>query len=426
MTITSKFRCIAGIIAAVSVTAAFAADWPNYHGPARTNKSAETGLLKKWPDNGPKLLWTAKGLGKGYSGATVSGGIVYSAGEVNKVNYVFAFDQKTGKQLWKTKAGSKVWEGQSTFARAFEGSRGTPTVDPASGTVYYLSEVGFLIALDAKTGAEKWSIDLTKKYDAPVPKYAYAESPFIDGDRLYVAPYGKKASVVCLNKNTGAEIWTSPAFNTGNETGDPGYTSFILVDNNGFKQIMSHSSGFVYGMDSQNGKILWSVPFKNKREDNCTDVTYHDGHIFTSGGYGEGSLYVKLDKDGKGGVSAKEVYRTKLMDNHHGGVILHNGYIYGSGHESKGWFCLDLKTGKQMWNTPGKGSITFADGMLYFYDEDGTVSLVKAQHDKLEKVSTLEVPSGGKGQYWAHPVVSNGVLYVRHVDHLYAYDVKGK
>jgi outer membrane protein assembly factor BamB len=404
---------------------AVSADWPCYHGLDRTNKSKETGLLKKWPDKGPALLWTASGLGKGYSGASTSNGIVYTAGvKDDKINYVFAFSN-SGKLLWEKQAG-RAWEGRNAFARGFEGSRSIPAVD--GGVVYYLSDAGFLIALDAKSGAEKWSVDLNKKYETAdnVPKYAYSESPLIDGDRLYVAPYGKKASAVCLDKRTGKVIWESPAWNTGNETGDAGYTSFVLVNNNGYRQILSHSSGFVYGMDSQTGKFLWSVPFKNKREDNCTDISYHDGHVFTSGGYGEGSMLIKLNKTDKG-VSAQEVYRTKLMDNHHGGVIFHNNYVYGSGHESKGWFCLDFKTGKQMWNqTRGKGSLTFAEGMLYLYDEDGTMSLVKAHPDKFEPVSSFMVPSGGRGAYWAHPVVSNGVLYLRHADNLYAYDIKSK
>ncbi|MDR3011919.1 MAG: PQQ-binding-like beta-propeller repeat protein [Chitinispirillales bacterium] len=423
-TTVSKILGIAITAICIASTPVFSADWPNFHGPDRTNKSRETGLLRQWSTGGPRLLWTASGIGKGYSGATTSDGIVYTAGAVDNIQYVFAFDAGNGRQLWRTQAG-RGWEGWDGRSRAYEGSRGTPTVDPAGNTVYYLSDIGYLIALDAKTGARKWSVDIAKKYDADVPKYAYSESPFIRGDRLYVSPYGRKASVVSLDKRTGNEIWASPAFNTGNRTGDAGYTSFVFAENSGFGQIMSHSSGFVYGMDAQTGRMLWSVPWKNRMEDNCTDVTFHDGYVFTSGGYGEGSMLVKLSRDGNG-VKAEEVYRTKLMDNHHGGVILHNGYIYGSGHNSRGWFCLDFRTGRQMWNAPGKGSITFADGMLYFYDEEGTMSLVRAQPDRFELVSSFEVPEGGRGAYWAHPVVSNGVLYLRHANNLYAYDIKNR
>ena len=425
MMISARFFRVTAVLICVMYTCAVSSDWPAFHGLDRTNKSKETGLLKKWPDDGPALLWTASGLGLGYSGVSASHGIVYTAGVVDKVNYVFAFDNN-GKLLWRKEAGNS-WEGKSAFARGFEGSRSTPTV--SGGMVYYLSDMGKLTAFDAKTGAPKWSLDIREKYEGHIARYAYSESPLIDGDKLYVAAYGK-AGALCLDKKTGKVIWESERLPGGaGEQGDTyaGYTSFVLVNDNGFRQLMSYTADYVYGMNSANGKLLWKVPFANPRHrDNCTDVIYHDGHVFASSGYGHGSMLVKLNKT-ESGVSAKEVYRTKLMDNHHGGLIFHNGYIYGSGHESKGWFCLDFKTGKQMWNTPGKGSITFAEGMLYLYDENsGAVSLVKAQHEKYELVSAFQVPPGGKGAHWAHPVVSNGVLYLRHADKLYAYNIKSK
>jgi outer membrane protein assembly factor BamB len=294
--------------------------------------------------------------------------------------------------------------------------------------VYYLSDTGFLIALDAKTGAERWSLNIREKYEGEIARYAYSESPLVDGNRLYVAAYGKNAGVLCLDKKTGRVIWESERLpGTAGDAGDtyPGYASFILVNNSGFRQLIAYTADYLYGMHSEDGKILWTVPFTNKRRDNCTDVVYHDGHVFASSGYGRGSILVRLSaKNGK--VNAEKVYDITLMDNHHGGVIFHEGYVYGSGHESKGWFCLDFKTGRQMWNhAPGKGSLTFADGMLYLYDEKGTMSLVKATPKAFTPVSTFEVPAGGmKSHFWAHPVVSNGVLYVRYADNLYAYDVK--
>ncbi|MDR0306021.1 MAG: PQQ-binding-like beta-propeller repeat protein [Chitinispirillales bacterium] len=422
MTIMAKyFRAVCVLVCAMFAFA-FSSDWPCFHGSDRTNKSKETGLMKKWPDKGAVLLWKASGLGDGYSGVSVSNGIIYSAGSKNKVNNVLAFNT-AGKLLWEKQTG-KAWEASAAFARAYHGTRSTPTID--NGIAYYLSDAGLLVALDAKSGAEKWSVNLQEKYDAGMPMFGYAESPLIDGDRLYVAVYGKKATAVCLDKNTGKVIWESPVVKNNIGKGPAGYASFVIVENSGFRQIVAFTSDNVYSLDSKTGAILWTVPLNNKTDNNCTDIIYHDGHIFATTGYGTGSILIKLDaKDGK--TTAEKVYETKLLDNHHGGVILHNGYVYGSGHESKGWFCLDFKTGKQMWNhTRGKGSVTFAEGMLYFYDEDGTMSLVKAQPEKFEVVSSFKVPSGGKGAYWAHPVVSNGVLYLRHADNLYAYDIKAK
>jgi outer membrane protein assembly factor BamB len=416
MFLKSKIFCIAAIIT-LTAASAFAGDWPNWHGADRTNKSKETGLLTVWPAGGPKLLWTAEGVGEGYSGVSTAGGAGYTAGSRDKANYVFAYDLATGKRLWERKVGDE-WEatGSFSFARTYMGSRGTPAFN--QGMVYYLSDKGILAALDAKTGAVKWTVNLHQKYGSEIPDYGYSESPLIIGDRLYVGAFGNKNTVVCLDKKTGNVIWEG-----GHVGGKGGFSSLVPIENSGIKQLVSFTSDFLFGVNMDNGAVLWTVPFKNRLGLNCTDIIYHDNHVFASSGYKLGSMLVNLRSGGSGKVNAEKVYEVETMDNHHGGVILHNGYLYGASHE-KGWFCLDFKTGKQMWNVPGKGSVTFAEGQLYFYDEGGKMSLVKAQHGKFEEVSSFEVPAGGKGAYWAHPVVSNGVLYLRHSDKIYAYDVK--
>ena len=417
MAIPSKAFHVVFALICIMYTSAVSLDWPNWHGSDRTNKSKETGLLKQWPKEGPKLLWTASGLGEGYSGVSTANGIIYTAGIKDNANYVFAFNT-SGKLMWEKKL-DQAWKASAAFARAYHGSRSTPAID--GGVAYYLSNAGVLTALDAKSGADKWSINLRQKYNANMPMFGYSESPLIDGDRLYAAPYGEKVTAVCLDKNTGKVIWESDFVK-----GTAGYASFVIVENSGFRQLVGFTSEYVYGLDSKTGKLLWTVRLNNRTNNNCTDIIYHDGHVFASTGYGTGSILIKLSaKDGK--VAAEKVYETKLMDNHHGGVILHNGHLYGSGHDSKGWFCLDFKTGRQVWNhNRGKGSVTFAEGMLYFYDEDGKMSLVRAQPGKFEEVSSFSVPSGGRGAYWAHPVISHGVLYLRHANNLYAYDIKSR
>ena len=124
------------------------------------------------------------------------------------------------------------------------------------------------------------------------------------------------------------------------------------------------------------------------------------------------------------GFTPELVWESTIMDNHHGGVVLHEGYLYGSGSKSRGWFCLDFYTGEEKWKTAGKGSITFVDGMLYLLDERGIMKLVIAKPDAYHQTGEFNVPEGGKSMYWAHPVVCNGVLYIRHADLLFAYDVK--
>ena len=175
-------------------------------------------------------------------------------------------------------------------------------------------------------------------------------------------------------------------------------------------------------MDSKTGRLLWQVDFENSRSNNVPDPIYHNGFVFASSGYGKGSILLKL-KPENSGFTPETVWQTELMDNHHGGVILHEGFLYGAGHNSRGWFCLDFLTGTQKWKTGGKGSLTYANQMLYLLDERGIMTLVKASPEKYEAIDAFEIPDGGDGMYWAHPVVYGKRLFIRHQDKLYAYDI---
>ena len=391
-------------------------EWPSFHGLDRKNKSTETGLLREWPVNGPSLLWTVSGLGEGYSSVSIGGGLLYTAGKYENQTYVFCFDLN-GKSVWK-KPNGKSWSTTLSWATSYIGSRSTPTFD--NGKLYHLSESGRLTAFEAKTGKEIWTRDLSVDFDAESPEYGYSESVLIDGNNLYVKPAGKKGYQVCLNKATGETIWVNTEI-----SGTMGYTSGVLNNFGGIRQIVSSSSNSFYGVDIASGKLLWKVDFENPRELNLTDAVCFKEYVFITSGYGKGSMLVRLKPSGKIFIP-ETVWQSKLMDNHHGGVILDNGYIYGSGSNSRGWFCLDLLTGKQMWNTDGKGSVTYADGMLYLLDERGTMKLVQATSEKYEKTGEFKVPSGGESMYWAHPVVCVGKLFVRHADKLYCYDIKVK
>ena len=407
---------VAGLFASASASGQPSRDWPRFHGPSHDNKSTETGLLKKWPAAGPKLLWTATGIGTGYSSVSVADGTIYTAGTVGKITYVFAFDLD-GKLKWKTPNGG-AWTAsrRQRYASSYAGSRSTPTCD--AGRVYHLGELGRLAAFDAKTGREIWSLDLFKTFDATTPKYGLAESVLIDGDRLICSPGGTKGYMVCLEKATGKLIWAAAGV-----PGKMGYCSARIVEIAGRRQILSFSSQAVFGLDAATGKLLWHVDHQNQRGNNVADPIPHDGCVLASSGYGKGSILIRLKPADGGAVQAETVWASKLLDNHHGGVVLVGSHVYGSGHRARGWFCLDFATGKQAWNTPGKGSLTYADGMLYCLDERGTMSLVEATPDAHRLVSSFPVPKGGRGLHWAHPVVCNARLYVRHADKLFAYDV---
>ena len=391
-------------------------EWPSFHGPNRDNKSTETGLLKTWPKGGPKLLWTAPGLGQGYSSVTVAGGLIYTAGRVEKQTYVFAL-ALDGKPKWR-KPNGQSWDATRSHAVRYAGARSTPTYD--DGRVYHLGELGRLAAFEAKTGKEVWSLDLFERFDAKTPSYGLTESILIDGDRLICSPGGVKGHMVCLDKRTGKSIWTNTAIQ-----GTVGYSSPVIAEFGGFRQVLGVSSKTVFGLDVKTGKLLWSVEHGNRRQNSATDPIFHQGRVFASSGYGKGSTVVRL-KPGQGGIKAEKVWASKLMDNHHGGVVLVDGHLYGSGHQSSGWFCLDFMTGKQAWKAEGKGSLTYADGMLYCFEEQGTMALVKATPTGHQVAGSFRVPKGGSGLHWAHPVVCDGRLYVRHANKLFVYDIRAK
>ena len=391
-------------------------EWHCFHGLSRNNKSAETGLLKKWPEVTPELLWTVTGLGKGYSSVSIVEDYLYTAGIIEKQTYVFAFDLN-GKQIWK-KPNGQSWEATRSHARAYAGSRSTPTYD--DGLLYHLGDLGRLGAFNYRTGKEIWVLELREFSDAEIPEYGYSESVLIDGDRLYCNPAGKKEFMICLNKKNGKLIWANTEI-----PGTVGFSSPIIAEFGGYRQIINMSSNCVYGADTKTGKLLWSVEYENSRSNNCTDAIFHDGYVFASSGYGKGSILIKLTASRKE-IIPETVWHTDLMDNHHGGVILHDGYLYGAGHNSRGWFCLDFMTGEQMWKARGKGSVFYADNMFYFLEENGTMKLVKAAPEQYDEVSSFKVPKGGEGYHWAHPVVCGGRLYIRHADKLFAYEIGSK
>ncbi|MBN2183282.1 MAG: PQQ-like beta-propeller repeat protein [Sedimentisphaerales bacterium] len=391
-------------------------DWPCFHGPRRDNLSAETALLQGWPQNGPELLWTADGIGHGYSTVSIAGGCIYTAGMIDKQTYITALDLN-GKQLWQ-KLNGQSWQAseQQTWAVPYAGSRGTPTVD--GGVVYHLSELGRLAAFDAGTGDEKWHVDIMKTFAAERPEYGYSESVLIRGDALYCCPAGKNGYIAALDKKTGQTLWANKEI-----TDNVGNGSAVVGSIGSREQIVTMSAQRVLGFDPNDGRLLWDYAFENQRGNNIADVIVSDDLVYASSGYGKGSVLLRPQRQSDGTYTVTEVWTSELLDNHHGGVLLFDGYLYGAGQEARGWFCLDFKTGDKKWQTPGKGSLTYADGHLYCLEERGTMSLVKAVPDKWEQVGSFRVPSGGEGLYWPHPVVCVGRLYIRHSDKLFAYKI---
>ena len=388
-------------------------EWSCFHGADRTNKSKETGLLKTWPAGGPSLLFTISGLGEGFNSTTIAGGMIFTAGKTVDQTWVFAYDMN-GKLLWKKPSG-EPWKVTVSWASSYNGPRSTPTYD--NGIIYHVSENGKLTAYNARNGDIIWKRDLPKEFGAEMPMYGYAESVRTEGDNLYVRPGGQKGYQACLDKKTGKTIWATTGI-----SGDYGYSSTIISDFGGYHQILGSSNSCYYSMDAKTGKILWIADYRNRYEINCTDPIVFNEYVLLTSGEGKGTTLLKQKKSGNG-ITVEKVWETQLMDNYFSGILLHNGYVYGCGSDSRGWYCLDFMTGKQMWKSNGEGSLTYADGMLYLYDAKGNVKLIKATPDKFEVTGEFKAPKGGEGPYWSHPVVCGGRLYLRHADKLFVYKI---
>jgi len=394
---------------AIGGSVAADAEWAQWQGPNRDNKSPDTGLLKQWPAGGPKILWTAKGLGIGFSTVAVSEGMIYCTGIRDRTDVIRAFDMN-GRDKWTAENGPG-WMGD------YPGARATPTID--DGLLYVLSGRGRLGCFDAKTGTEKWAVQVTSKFRGRVPTWGYAESVLVDGEKVICTPGGPRAGVVALNKKTGATVWTA----TGSSD-KPGYCAPIVFEHGGVRQIATMTANEAIGIAPETGNVLWRYPHKTSYDVHATSLVFHKGSIYGTSGYGSGGF--KLDLKVVGGkVQVTEKWTDKNLDDHHGGIVLLDGYIYGPDHR-RSWVCLDFETGALKYKVRGvgKGSLTYAEGMLYCFSERGTMGLVKATPTGHEVISKFRVPSGGRGRYWAHPVVIGGRLYVRHADNLYAYDVK--
>lgn len=394
-------------------------DWPAWRGSDRTGLSKETGLLKQWPKEGPTLLWKINGLGDGYSTPSVANGHLYVMGTRQGGNeHVICLSTTDGKQVWSSPLGK--------VAGGYAGPRCTPTVD--GDRVYALSSDGKLACLDVKTGDRKWGKDLKADFGGRSGGWAYAESPLIDGDVLVCTPGGDKATLVTLNKLTGAEIWKANLSSLAARKKRPyttaGYSSVIVAEVSGVKQYVQFLDGGVVGVSAKDGTLLWNYDKPANGTANCSTPIFHDGCVFAASGYGTGGGLVKLVRSGDK-FDAKEEYFVKAMQNHHGGMILIGEHIYGT---SGTLICLDFKSGKVAWNERGvgKGSVAFADGRLYVRGESGPIALVEATPTGYKELGRFDQPDRSDKNAWPHPVIAGGKLLIRDWDTLLCYDVKDK
>jgi len=406
---------------------AAAADWPQWRGPNRDGISQETGLLPEWPEEGPKLLWQLTEIGDGYATPAIAGAHIYMLSSHGvEDEFVQSRAVKDGKLEWSRRLG-KV--GKPNQMPSYPKARSTPTVD---GTrLYALSSDGDLACLDAATGKIIWQKNLQTDFDGKPGVWAYAESPLVDGDVVVATPGGKEATIIALNKHTGAVIWKSAV-----PGGDAAaYASAIAVEAAGRKQYVQFLGAGVVGVDAKTGRFLWRYDGTSKGPANIATPVALGDFIYNTNARRFGAALVQLHPTA-GGISSEQVYLERDLPNTLGGQVLIGKYIYGT--NPKGPVAAEFATGKIQWQNEGlgPGSVLYAEGRLYFHGENGEVELVEATPEAYRRKGHFTPPAqpahataggGTRDEHaWSYPVVANGRMYIRDRGTLWCYDIKAR
>ena len=404
---------------------ASAADWPGWRGPKRDAISTETGLLKQWPAEGPKLAWQSAGLGSGYSSVAIGGNRIFTMGDREDGQHVIALNKGDGKVLWSRRIGP-VWEDSE-----LGGSRGTPAVD--GDAVYAIGTEGDLVCLDAATGSVRWQKSLPRDYNGQMMSdWKYSESPLIDGDRVLFTPGASGALIVAVDKKTGKDIWRAEGARLGNlGSNGAGYSSIVISEGAGVKQYVQLIGRGLIGVRASDGKLLWNYNRIANDVANISTPVVKGDFVFGSTGYQTGSALLKLEKTADG-VAAKEVYflDARTFQNHHGGFVLIGDYLYGGhGHNNGFPICIEFATGKVRWGgnfraegATGSAAVLAADGRLYFRYQNGVMKMFEASPEGFKESGSFKIP-GVRRPSWAHPVIVDGKLFLREQDQLLVYNV---
>jgi len=400
-------RLITFLLLIVVASAGYSQEPTHWRGDTQNGIYQESALLRSWPVDGPDILWSFEGLGQGHSSPVVADGFIYTAGMIEGSGILFKFDLK-GTLIWKQVYGPE-------FTESYYGTRGTPVI--VGDEIYMESGIGSLYCLNTTDGSILWSKNLFEDFDGANIRWGLNETPVVDGDIIYATPGGKNYNVVALNRHNGELIWSSKG------KGElSAYCTPLLFEHNGRKILATHTAEHLIGIDASTGEVLWSHGHINQYAVHANTPVYDKGFIFYFSGYGKGGGLLKLNMDGTG---VEELWFKETVDNRIGGAVVVDGYLYTSGDRAREWRCLELESGKEMYASKevGKGVVIFADGMLFCYSEKGELAMVDADPSGFKVLSKTKVSLGSE-QHWAHPIIHDGVLYLRHGKAIIAYKVK--
>ena len=404
------------------ITTTLAADFPQWRGLKRDGHSPETGLLKEWPKEGPKLVWQVKDIASGYSTPSIVGDRIYLVSNEGMENeFALALSTKDGSRVWSAKLGGV---GNPKQNPSYPAARTTPTVD--GKLLYALGSDGDLVCLETASGKEKWRKSLRKDFEGKPGVWAYSESPLVDGDALICTPGGSNATMVALNKNTGATIWKCAL----PEGVDASYACPIVFESGGTKQYVQFLQQGLIGVEAKTGKLLWRYERSAQGSPAVIITPLADGGHIYSGAFRAGGALVKPAKK-DGNFTAEEIYFDNKLPVGLGGVVKVGNYLYGS--TGQGVICVDFKTGEIKWEERGIGPSSWlvADGRLYLHAERGDVALLEPTPEAYREKGRFSPPDqptrlNQMEKAWAYPVIANGRLYLRDQNSLWCYDIKAK
>jgi outer membrane protein assembly factor BamB len=388
-----------------------------WRGIDRTGIYRESDLLKSWPEKGPEELLTIEGIGNGFASPVFTERNFYITGETDSVSIIYCYDL-TGKKIWQTTLGRE-------WVKTTRGSRSCPTVTDKN--IYVGTGMGDLYCLDRQSGKIIWKKDNSREFQGILPLHGHSEAPLISGDKVFWTPGGKEFNVIALNRFTGKLLWKNKGFEERS-----GYNSPKLIELTGKKILVTFSAYHLMGIDTENGKLLWSheqdnYPLEKRTPGNgdthANTVLYEDGSIYYAAGDGNCGVKLSLSDDGN---TIRQVWRNPGFDSFMGGIVKAGDYIYGCSTLTPDIRSINANTGALTDSLRiGSGAVIAADNMLYYYNQKGEMMLLSYNEGKISKVSSFKITKG-TNQHFSHPVIHNGVLYQRHGNVLMAYDIRKK
>ncbi len=378
----------------------------NWRGPERMGIYHDTGLLQEWPVGGPVMEWAFEQLGEGFTSPVIHEEKIFITGMENRTGYLYVLSA-AGILERKFPYGEEYY-------RSYPGSRSTPAI--VGSLAYIVTGHGLLVCMDHTSGQILWQRDLFNDFDGSNIRWGLTENLLVSGDTLFCTPGGTEYNIAALNRHNGEVIWASPG--TG---GLSSYCSPLLINHNGRRILVTMMQRNIAGVDAASGETLWTHPHANFRNIHPNTPIYHEGYIFAFSGYGMGGVKLRLNRSGD---EVTEVWFNDDLDNQIGGTVLVDGYIYGAGDRNRFWFCIDWQTGETVYRSRDidKGTVIWADGRLYCYTERGELAIMEPTPEGFIIRGQTSVKLGS-AQHWAHLVIDNNILYVRHGNALMAYNI---